>query len=485
MMLFHRLAGVGTLLLFMLVLAQRAAESVAAPMGGDTPQVPFAGLLTPCTVAGVPKPTFCGSLPVFEDRDAGAGRTIDIQVMVAAALEGPPEPDPLVYFEGGPGGSSINVARAIVRVMSDVRRRRDLVFIDQRGTGASARLACDTPLPSGEASLFGSLFPANHVRACATRLEARADLRLYSTPVAVDDIAEILSTLGYEAVNLFGTSYGSRVALVFLDRYESMVKTVIVNGVAPPHRAAHLWGAQNVDRSLEWLYQNCSADPRCSTEAPDLRGQMDRLLARFEHGPVTTQATLSGGTRATVRFSRGDFAYAIRGMLYGELADSIPTWVTEATSGGGWARFADYYVVRSRWVTGSFATGMHLSVFCTEDIPFVTEADIADVTYGTLLGESLIRRYQRACEGWPRGDVPPGYHELIRSSLPVLIVSGERDPVTPVLWGDEIAAAMSQSVHVVVPNAGHVPLDPCVASIQNAFVIAGSTTALDTSCVGG
>ena len=127
---------------------------------------------------------------------------------------------------------------------------------------------------------------------------------------------------------------------------------------------------------------------------------------------------------------------------------------------------------------------MHLSVFCAEDIPFMTDADIAERTQGTLLGESLIRRYERACEHWPRGDIPAGFHDLVSSELPVLIISGERDPVTPVVWGEEIQAGLPNSRHLVVPDAGHVPLTPCVLEIQNRFIESGSVANLDTGCVG-
>ncbi|MFQ5568210.1 MAG: alpha/beta hydrolase [Rhodothermales bacterium] len=476
-----------------LVLVACASDPVAAVQpddgqdGSATDSIPssFARTLEPCTVPGIAGSTLCGTYTVYEDRSARSGRTIDLNVLVVKALESNAEPDPVVYFEGGPGGSSVDVARFLVDVLPNIRRRRDLVFVDQRGTGASARLACNTTLPGGEASLFGTLFPDDHIRACAARLGVVADLRLYSTPIAVDDIDEVLEWLGYERVNLFGTSYGTRVALVFLRRHPERVRSVIVNGVAPPHVNVHLHDAQNVDRSLEWLFTDCEHDAACSTRFPELRAQFDALVARFEHGPVEVSASLSDGSTATVPFSMGDFGYAVRGMLYGSLAENIPAWVAEATTTGGWSGFPGYYVQRSRWVASNFATGMHLSVFCAEDIPFTTDAEIAALTKDTLLGESLFRRYERACTHWPRGDIPNDYHQLVASEMPVLIISGERDPATPVGWGEEIAAALPNSLHLVIPDAGHVPLTPCVQRINRQFIESGAASGLDASCVDG
>ena len=475
-----------------LVCAACTSDSVVAPADAqdssdvtDPAPPSFTRDLEPCSFPGISGPILCGTYTVYEDRDARSGHTIEINVLVVKAIEANPEPDPVVYFEGGPGGSSVATARFIVNELADVRRRRDLVFVDQRGTGGSGRLACNMPLPGGEGSLFGALFPDDHIRACANRLGADADLRLYSTPIAVDDIDEVLGWLGYDKVNLFGTSYGSRVALVLLRRHPERVRTTIVNGVAPPHVNIHLYDAPNVDRSLEWLFGDCEQDAACTAQYPDLRAHLDTLVARFDQGPLEVAAQLSDGTTATVSFSRGDFGYAVRGMLYGTLAERIAPWIAEAVETGGWAEFPDYYVRRSRWVASLFATGMHLSVFCAEDIPFMTDADVAERTQGTLLGESLIRRYERACEHWPRGDIPAGFHELVTSELPVLIVSGERDPVTPVVWGEEIQAALPNSLHVVVPDAGHVPLTPCVLGLQRRFIESGSVAGLDASCVGG
>jgi len=441
--------------------------------------------LRPCTVDGVSKPTLCGWYDVPENRAEPTGRMVRLRVVVAKALNAEPAPDPIVYFEGGPGGSSIGVAPFLTNEMPGARARRDMVFIDQRGTGASGKLTCNTALPSGEISLFGSLFPPDHVLACATRLSSQADLAQYTTPIAADDMAEVLGALGYDSVNVFGTSYGTRLALVFARRHPDMIRSVSVNGVAPPDRIAYLEGSESVESALEWGLSGCEADPTCGAEHPNVRTDFASLVARFDNGPVSTDVTLSDGSTANVMFAHADFAYAVRGMFYGNLADSLAPWTSRAVSTGGWAGFADYYVQRSKWVAGTFATGMHLSVWCAEDVPFATEAVMASYDNGALLGSSLIRRYRDACALWSTEPVPADYKQPVTIDLPVFIVSGERDPVTPATWGEALAAGLPNAVHITVPDAGHVPFGSCINSIQEAFWNSADPQGLSTSCMGG
>ncbi len=454
-------------------------DAVAPPQGGDSD---LARKIGPCTVPNVSAPTECATFEVFENRSAGVGQTVLLRIVVARALSIPVEPDPIVYFEGGPGGSSVQAAAGVINLLKDLRRNRDFVFVDQRGTGGSGLLSCNGPLPGGEPSLFGTLFPSDHIGTCAARLGQDADLRQYATTNGVDDIADVLSWLGYEKVNLFGASYGTRAALVFMRRHPEMVRTAVLNGVAPPEKDIHLFDAPNVDLALQWMYDDCEERSECASAHPDLKGEMNELLRRFESGPIRLSTVLSDGSTAAVDFSRGDFGYAVRGMLYGSLAATIPDWIGEALETGGWSGFPAYYVTRSRWVASGFGTGMHLSVFCTEDIPFTTDASIASETGGTLLGETLVRRYQAACDQWPRGEIPGDFNTPVVSSAPALIVSGERDPVTPSRWGTGLTETLSNSVHMIVPDAGHVPRGPCVIAAHKMLVESAQAGSVNSAC---
>ena len=453
------------------------------PGGPDDPR-PLMRSLLPCTVADVRGPTLCGRYEVREDRDAADGRTILLDVLVAQATSGPVERDPVVYFHGGPGGSSVENAFWVASLMAGARQQRDLVFIDQRGTGNSGKLSCEGVLPGGQGSLFGTHFPDDHIEACVSRLSLEADLREYTTDIAADDIDEVLSWLGYDDVNLFGASYGTRLALVFLRRHEDRVRSVLLNGVAPPNRGIHINGAANTDASIQWLLDDCGSDPVCAAAYPDLETDLGTLLARFDGGPVRVDVELDDGSTRLVDYSLGDFGYAIRRMLYDDSAFSIAPWIEESIDTGGWSGFPGYYLARTRWVGGSFGTGLHLSVICSEDIQFVPEAEVQAKTAGTRFGATLVRRYQDACSRWPTAPVPSSYRQAVVAGTPALIISGERDPVTPAAWGDEAAASLANSKHVVVPGGGHFPVSACIELIQNTFFVVGDPNAVSTSCVG-
>ncbi len=467
------------------VLTACGSEAISPVPPEPTGPRPLVRTLLPCSVPGVSGETLCGRYEVFEDRKAASGRTIILEVLVAKATFRPAEADPVVYFHGGPGGSSVDNAWWVTSLLAGARRQRDLVFVDQRGTGNSNRLSCEGGLPGGEASLFGTHFPNDHVESCGARLAGNADLRFYTTDLAVDDVAEALSGFGYDQVNLFGASYGTRMALVFLRRHESRVRSILLNGVAPPQRGIHIEGASNVDASLEWLFSDCETDPSCASAYPTFRADFGRLVSRFDNGPVSIEAELSDGSMATVEFSKGDFGVAIRRMLYDESAYSIAPWVEESLQTGGWAGFPAYYVARTRWVGSDFGTGMHLSVICSEDVAFVTEAEIQSATSGTLLGESLIRRYKDACSKWPMGSIPSNYREIVLSDKPAFIISGERDPVTPALWGTETAQGLSNSRHLVLPDSGHFPVGACLEGIQSTFLTQGDPAAVPITCAAG
>lgn len=467
-----------------LVLASCSETTTSPDPDPDPPGPPeLVRFLAPCQVAGVGGTTLCGRYEVYEDRDRGTGRTIILDVLIAKSTFSPAEPDPIIYFHGGPGGSSVENAFWVTALLADARQQRDIVFIDQRGTGNSNKLSCQGDLLGDEASLFGSHFPDDLVTRCAGRLATAADLRLYTTELAVDDIAEALAGLGYDEVNLFGASYGTRMALSFLRRHESRVRSVLLNGVAPPQRGIHLNGAANTDAALEWLFADCESDGVCSAQHPTFRADFATLVSRFDAGPVTTDVELSDGSTASVPYSLGDFGYAVRRMLYDDAADLIAPWVEEALQTGEWAGFPGYYLARTQWVGGSFATGMHLSVLCSEDIQFATETDIQNRTAGTLLGETLIRRYQGACDQWPTGSVSSAYRTPVVSSVPTMIISGERDPVTPAIWGTETASSLSNSLHLIVDDGGHFPTSTCLDFIQNTFLSVGDPQAVPIDCL--
>jgi pimeloyl-ACP methyl ester carboxylesterase len=466
-----------TLALTGLAAARSPLRAQFPTLSPDLP--PGEGVAVACRPDGVEGPARCGRFRVWEDREAGAGRTLDLAFVVLGALGEPAEPDPVILLPGGPGQAYTAAAGPISQGLAALRDRRDILLVDVRGVGRSGELACDVPYPSGPLSRFGTPFPPDHIAACRDALMRRTDLAHYTTASTVDDLDELRAWLGYPRVNLNGGSYGTRVAQVYLRRHPESVRTAVLNGVAPIAEPLYVQHAALLQRALDRLLAECEAEAACSSDFPGLRADLDRLLERFADGPVSVEA---GGS--TVSFGAGDLSYALRGLLYTRGAE-LPRLLTRAAAGEV-APLADYYLDRTAWVGesgGLVAAGYHFSVLCAEDIAVLTDERVAEATAGTFMGSHLIDAYRAICDLWPEAVMPAEHWENVRSDVPTLLLSGARDPVTPPEGAVRVARGLDRSLHVVVPNGGHGVGGACVGSLIVALVRTGSVDGLDPSCI--
>jgi pimeloyl-ACP methyl ester carboxylesterase len=417
----------------------------------------------------------CGRFRVYENRDDPAGRTIDLAFVVLKALSDQGHTDAYTQFSGGPGAPTTGGASGMARRRADVRADRDILLIDHRGTGNSAALACDNPYPGGIRSRFQTVMPLDHVDACRDRLSRRTDLSQYTTPHAMDDLATLAEWLGYTALNINGGSYGTREAQIFTRRHPDMVRTIIMNGVAPVQDRIYVHHARYLQEALENMYAECEEQAACAEAYPDLEATTTQVLETATSSPRLVRAQ---GTMLPFRI--GPLSYALRGLLYGQ-SGAVPARIYEA-QGGSWQPLADYYVQRQSWV-GTDVAGYHYSVLCAEDIDPLTWPQIEEATAGTFMGDYLIAGYKRACERWPSAVMPDEYFQPVNSEKPALLLSGGRDPVTPVGGGNTMAEGWPNSLHVVVPNGGHGQGGPCISRMIVHLVQTGSVAGIDTSCV--
>lgn len=420
----------------------------------------------------------CGRYRVWEDREARSGRTLDLAFVVADALDPhAADADAITFFFGGPGTSVTAPAPHVIQASRHLRQERDLLFLDFRGVGASQALNCDLPYPGGVESRFGEIFPFDHIVACRDRLAERADLTLYTSNHTMDDLEELRRWLNYTALDLVGGSYGTREIQVFLRRHPESARTAILTGVGPIFGGGYVTHARGLQEALEELAAECLADAACAAAYPDLADTVGAVLDEVRTDPpgVTAEGK-------SVRFGPGELGYALRGLLYRRAAE-IPSLVTRAAN-GDWQPLVDYYLERSGWVASAdgFA-GMHFSVLCAEDISRIDEETIARETAGTFLGDYLIGGYSRVCEVWPHAELEPSFWEPVASDVPTLLVSGSRDPVTPPAGAEAVARHLSNSLHVVVPGAGHVFGGFCIQKIQQDFIESGTVEGLDVSCL--
>jgi len=349
--------------------------------------------LTPCQVPGVKEKVLCGSYQVFEDRAARKGRKITLKVVVFPATGPTREPDPFVYIPGGPGSSATEDAPGVAQLLASIRARRDLVFIDQRGTGGSHPLDCNFYNPADLQSYLGYFFPLADVRKCRQELELKANLTLYTTPIAMDDLDEVRAALGYERLNLFGGSYGTRAALVYLKRHPQSVRTVTLQGVAPTNQFMPRDFAQSNERALQGIIAECGGDEACNKAFPNLREETKAVLERLMKGPVEVEVSVPsstpGGAATTtkIRLSRDLAAEAIRYMLYQPRAASRVPLFLHLAAQGNFVPLAESALLYRRQLVATGSNGLYLSITCAEDLPWIKPGEGERLSANTFLGD--------------------------------------------------------------------------------------------------
>ncbi|MEQ8765108.1 MAG: alpha/beta hydrolase [Planctomycetota bacterium] len=416
---------------------------------------------------------------VPEDRATGRGRTLGLDIVVLPALGDDPAPDPIFFLAGGPGQRATDLVSMIAARYPGLRQRRALVFVDQRGTGGDHRLACD--FDSGDLqSRLNPMFRAEDVAACARELSASADLRLYTTPIAMDDLDEVRRALGYEKINLMGGSYGTRACLVYLRRHEPTVRSVVLNGVAPIAFRNPLYHAREAQMALDGLLKRCAEDPACSEAFPDSAGDLAKILAVLDEKPATVTIA-QGGEKHALVLTRAAFAESLRGMLYSSsTASRIPLLLHRGAS-GDLSPFVQFALQRNAALRSMLALGMLLSVTCPEDVARINPDEIEALTKDTFLGDGRVRQQIEACASWPSGSVGESYGQPVRSDVPVLILSGRCDPVTSPTFGEEAAKHLPSSRHVVVEGA-HFVGGACIDDLIRQFLETADAKGLDVDC---
>jgi pimeloyl-ACP methyl ester carboxylesterase len=441
------------------------------------------GPLQPCE-AGQGRgatPAECGTVTVFENRPSQHGRTLGIHFLVLRSTSGPSR-EALFMLAGGPGQGAI-ATFAVTPWVGPVRATMDLVLVDQRGSGRSHALNCDVTATTDPAGTFGAMYPADWARRCRDLLSVDADLTQYTTDAAVQDLEDVRAALGYDKIALYGGSYGTRMAQAYMRRYPSHVKAAVIDGVVPFDNKLPVTYAASAQLALDRIVAACAATPACAQAHPALRGDFTGLLHRFDGGPVPTTVSLSGGTLVPVMMSRGDFAYAVRGLLYDPAANrTLPDVIGRAVTSGDLHEFAQSYWQRQVAFSRDFAYGLHFSVFCSEDLPFISEADITEATAHTFLGRYVIDEYRRACALWPRGRIASDYRTPVTVSVPTLLVSGYFDPATPPEFAERIAKSLPLAHLVVAPTGSHGSAAGCPRAAVLQVLIGGKLDDLPDAC---
>jgi pimeloyl-ACP methyl ester carboxylesterase len=458
---------------------ENAGQRTGAALSLATCEVPGAA-------EGVREKVRCGSFEVFEDRRSKSGRKIALKIVIFPASGQDKAADPLFYIPGGPGSSAMEDAPYVAREFAKIREHRDLVFVDQRGTGGSNPLNCDFFKASDLRSYLADYFPLDDVRKCREQLEPKANLKLYTTAIAMDDLDDVRAALGYKKINIIGGSYGTRAVQVYLKLHHDRVRAVILHGVSPTNQFMPRDFPQHTERALDGVLADCAADDDCRAAFPNLKAETRTVLERLLRGPVDLELKRQSES-IRINLSRDLVAEAIRYMLYQPGAASrIPLFIHLAAQ-GNFTPFAEAAISYRQQIVATGSNGMYLSVTCAEDLPLIKPGEGERNGVNTFLGDYRLQQQRAACYLWRRGNIPKNYTEPTRSDVPALILTGQWDPVTPPMYGDTAAKYLSPSLHVIVPHGGHgfnglKGLD-CISNLVVSFLERGTTTGLDTSCV--
>lgn len=428
-----------------------------------------------CRVEGMANELQCGLVRRALDPAQPGGAQIDVHYLVVPAVARNKLPDAVLVLAGGPGQSAINVAAAVLPRLSRLNNRRDLVFIDQRGTGRSAPLQCEdeSHLPVEQA--MDPALQIQRLRRCSEDLGKlpHGDMRFYTTSIAMQDFDAVRAQLGVPQWNLIGASYGTRAALEYQRQFPTRVRRTVLDGVAPPDMVLPASFSTDAQSALEALLRSCEArgdaGQACARQFPHLRQEWATLLASLPRR-VSVHHPLSGALE-TFTLTRDATLRAVRTPLYAlALASALPAAIHNAAAGD-----FEGLVGLSNALGSSkslrLAMGMHFSVVCAEDIP---RLGTGGAQAAGDFGASDAEFYAAVCRFWPRGAVDSAFYQVQRAQTPVLLLSGGVDPATPPRHGSRVAQALGDKAqHVVVPQAGHgVMAVGCMRDVVFRFIMA-------------
>ncbi|MBB6092467.1 pimeloyl-ACP methyl ester carboxylesterase [Povalibacter uvarum] len=401
---------------------------------------------------------------------------------MVSARSGQALPDPIVPLMGGPGEEAISAAAYYSEQFASLLDKRDLVLIDQRGTGRSSALNCDMYRDEEAAENLQNFFPPSAVRRCA-RQHASADLSAYSYLRFADDLEYVRRKLGYGPMNLFAGSYGTRAAQIFLKTHPQSARTAYLGSVVPLDVVIPLPMAKALQDVFEKTFGACAADSECHAAFPNLRAEFNEVLTRLDKG---VKVSVPGGAVET-QLPRGRFVEWLRARLYrAETAAQVPWFIHQAYV-GNWNPIVETILSdtsRRDSAESPVSFGLFFAIACSGDIAFLEEASVAPQSQGTFLGDYRVRQQEVACKEWPTVRLPANYRDPVRTSVPTLFVSGDTDPATPLWFTERVAPGFTERAEVVLRNRGHTEWSDCVGKLYEQFVRGGQARGIDGASCG-
>jgi len=417
----------------------------------------------------------CGSLIVLEDPSNPQSREISLNVAVVPAIKRSPEPDPLFVLAGGPGQAATEVFPSIYGTLFRIHEQRDIVLVDQRGTGKSNPLRCIDP----EDETLADEEAISLLKGCPQQLDA--DLRYYTTDIAMQDLDYVRSALGYQSINLYGVSYGTRAALVYLKLFPNQVRSILLDAVVDPAFILYQDVALDGQRALDLFFARCEADESCHSTFPNLKSEFDAVLQRVQETPVgITIAHPVTGKPLELTINQTTLTNIIFNTLYvPDLIAMLPLAIHQAYAEENYAPL----ITQSYLINAGIYDGMFYAVACTEDAPLISSEKIDQQSEGSLFTGNA-KTFLEVCAVWPKGQLPQIVHAPVTSDVPVLMLSGEADPITPPWHAEQLNQSFTNDIHLIFNAMGHGNSNnQCAAKIIDKFIESASITNLETECV--
>lgn len=391
--------------------------------------------------------------------------------------------DPVTIIAGGPGQGAQASWPQLASAFYPILANRDVYLIDQRGTGNSGAMKCPTPPPDSTFNI-----DLDEVEKTAQECHDSQSLRTewFTTTVAVRDLDTVREALGVDRWNLYGVSYGTRVALHYLRRYPQHTSSLILDAVVPPQKPIGPDLPLHSQNSLDALFERCESDTGCAEAFPNLASSTNQLFASLKAtARVVDYENLSRGALESITFTDQHLAASVRLLSYTSYGTAIlPSMLHDAAVNNNLAPFARQVAIQESQLGGSIASGMHAAVICTEDAPFIKTLTNRDELKKTYLGDFIIDAMETGCKPWPQGVIDDDFNDPVTGDTPVLALSGSVDPITPPAYAELAISELTNTRHIVNPHQAHTqaPLG-CTPTIMFQFVETKNPTQLNLECL--
>lgn len=433
-----------------------------------------------CHLEGIKQQVKCGQLLVPENYQQENSEKISINFAVLPAIDNSKNKEPLMFLAGGPGQGAVSLAGGLYRAFNEIRKTRDLILVDQRGTGESHPLQCENALDVDVYSTTPEDFSAADVKECLASLTG--DLAQYNSENAIRDFDEVRKALSHEKIAIYGGSYGTRAGLVYMRLFPESLSAVILDSVGPIEVPIGIFG-QSSARSFSMLLENCRKALSCQKAYPNLEAEFNHVVESLENAPISINIPHPRlGTQTKHVVNKNKFISTLFMQLYSvETRKLIPLIIHQAYQ-GNYAPIAGLTAM-SEDGAGIFI-GLHLNIVCNEDYPRISNDMFTQDANNNFNGELGHKFIELACPLWPQYRPSEAFYSPVMVDIPTLIISGDLDPVTPPSNGDFPAKTLPNNKHIIMKNSGHTPgSSACGIDIINEFLTTKNPNDLNETCL--